>query len=86
MLSKKVVLYETIAIGVIVVGTLGIGWGGSDMRSLSFLIGGLNLLMAIVFALFKKNKEARTFFLMGGVLFLIGFGLCSAYPFHLDVR
>ena len=86
MLSKKVVLYETISIAVIVASTLGSGWGGSDMGSLSFIIGGLNLVMAIVFALLKKNKEARTFFLMGGVLFLIGFGLCSAYPFHLDVR
>lgn len=83
MLSKKVVLYVTIFIAVIVAGSLASGWGGSDLGLLSFLIGAINLLLALIFALMKKYKESRTFFLMGGLLFLIGFGLCSAFPFNM---
>lgn len=83
MLNKKVVLFVTIFFAGIVAASLIARWGGTGMGLLSFLFGAINLLMALVFALMKKNKEARTFFLMGGVLFLIGFGLCSTFPFNM---
>ena len=83
MLSKKVVLFVTIFFAVVFAGSLASGWDGSDLGLLSFLIGALNLVLALMFALMKKNKEARTLFLMGGVFLLIGFGLCSAFPFNM---
>lgn len=86
MLSKKVVQYVIIFIAVIVVVAIASGSTGSDLGLLSFLIGALSLGLAFIFALMRKYKEARTFFLMGGVLFLIGFGLCSAFPFNLNIQ
>ena len=83
MLSKKVVLFVTIFFAGIVAVSLIARWGCTGLGLFSFLFGGLNLVMALIFALFKKGKEARTCFLMGGVLFLIGFGLCSAFPFNI---
>jgi hypothetical protein len=83
MLSKKVVLFVTIFFAGIAAVSLIARWGGTGLGLFSFLFGALNLVMALIFALLKKNKEARTFFLMGGVLFLIGFGLCSAFPFNM---
>lgn len=84
MLNVKVVLLVTILFAAIVIFSLTARWGGTGLGLLSFLFAAINLLAAFVFALMKKNKEARTFFLMGGVLLLIGFGLCSAYPFRMQ--
>ena len=84
MLDKKVILFVIIFFAGIVAFSFINNWGGTGMGLLSFLFGAINLLMALIFALMKKNKEARTFFLMGGVLLLIGFGLCSAYPFRMQ--
>lgn len=83
MLNKKVVLFVAIFFAGIVAVSLIAHWGGSGLGLFSFLFGAINLLAALVFALIKKNKESRTFFLMGGLLFLIGFGLCSAFPFNM---
>jgi len=83
MLSKKVVLFVAIFFAGIVLVSLIANWGGAGLGLISFLFGTLNLFLALGFALLKKNRESRTFFLMGGVLFLIGFGLCSAFSFNM---
>jgi len=83
MLSKKVVLFVTICFALIVAVSLIAQWGGSGLGLISFLFGALNVFMAIIFGLMKKSVQARTFLLMGGVFFLIGFGLCSAFPFNM---
>lgn len=83
MLSKKVVLFVTICFAGIVAVSLIAQWGGTGVGLLSFLFGALNVLMAIIFGFMKKPVQSRTFLLMGGLLFLIGFGLCSAFPFNM---
>jgi len=83
MLSKKVVLFVTFCFAGLVVVSLIFRWGGTGLGLLSFLFAALNVLMAIIFGFMKKSIQARTFLLMGGLLFLIGFGLCSAFPFNM---
>lgn len=78
MLSKKVILSVTIIFAGMVVISLIAQWGAAGLGLLSFLFGAINLLLALIFALIKKYQESKTLLLMGGVLFLIGFGLCSS--------
>jgi hypothetical protein len=83
MLSKKVVLFVTILFAGIVAFSLFAQWGGTGIGLFSFLFGTINLLMALIFALMKRYKASRSFLLMSGVFFLIGFGLCSAFPYNM---
>jgi hypothetical protein len=83
MLNKKVVLFDTVLFAGIAFLSLLAKSGGTGIGMLSFLFGAINLFMALIFALMKKYKASRTFLLMSGVFFLIGFGLCSAFPFSM---
>ena len=83
MLSKKVVLSVTIIFAVIAVFSLLAQWGGTGIGLFSFLFGAINLLLALIAALLKRYNASRSFLLMSGVFFLIGFGLCSAFPYNM---
>lgn len=83
MLSKKVVLLVTICFVVVAAVSLIFHWGGTGLGVFSILFAIANLFFALIFALMKRYNASKSFLLMGGVFLLIGFGLCSAFPFNI---
>lgn len=82
MLNKKlirsqVIIFVLLAILSGVFGLSGVGLAG-------FILGVTDLFAALLFLLFRKKTNGLTLLLCSGVLLLIGFSLCSAFPlsFH----
>ena len=79
MLDKPVVRFNALTFGVF--GLASLVFGVAGLGAAAILCAIFNLLLAIVFFLSNKSRKAKTALLVGGVLFVIGFGLCSGYWF-----
>jgi hypothetical protein len=75
MFDKSVIKFNAIALIVISVpaAMFGLPWVGL----IALLLGAGNLLVSLFFIPSKERKRGLTFLFCSGVLFLIGFSICS---------
>lgn len=78
-LNKKIVLGNAVGFGFF--GLLSLVFGLSGLGAVAVIFGGINLFISLIFFLDKEKDKAMTCMLIGAVLFLIGFGLCSSFHF-----
>jgi hypothetical protein len=72
----NVIAFAGLGLLMSVFGLAGVGAAG-------VVLGGLNLLIALLFGLGKNATQAKGCLLCGGILLLIGFSLCSAFTLNL---
>ena len=78
---KTVIIINAIAF--VLFGLLMSGLGLSGVGAVAVLLGGFNLFVALIVAITaNKGKQLQAYLLCGGVLLLIGFSLCSAFPLN----
>lgn len=77
MLNKKAVLWNAAGFGFF--GLLSLVFGLAGLGAVAVIFGVMNLITSLILFIFKENNEAKTCLLIGAVLFLIGFGLCSSF-------
>jgi hypothetical protein len=82
MLDKGVVKYNAIAFGIC--GLLSLAFGFTGLGTMSIIFAFINIFLALIFFLSKQNGKGKSCLLVGGCLLLIGFALCSLFPFQLN--
>jgi hypothetical protein len=81
MLDKKVIRWNAIFFGIL--GVLSLVFGLTGLGAMSIIFGAGNLFAALVCFIVKQNGAAVTCLLVGGCLLLLGFALCSSFPFNI---
>jgi len=56
--------------------------GGTGIGAIAFVIGVINIFSGLLKLIVGGKDTALTLLLCGGILLLIGFSLCSAYPLN----
>jgi hypothetical protein len=81
-LNKNVIQWNAVAFGIF--GLLSLVFGLPGLGAMAILFAAINLLSSLIYLLSKQYQKLQTSLLISGVLFLIGFGLCSAFSlsFH----
>lgn len=82
MLNKKVIRWNAIFFGIL--GLLSLVFGLTGLGAMAIIFGGVNLVTALINFIVKQNSTAKTCLLVGGCLFLLGFALCSTFPFRIN--
>ena len=81
LFNKKVIQWNAIFFGVL--GLLSLVFGLTGLGAMAIIFGAVNLFGSLIYFLVKQNDKAKTCLLIGGSLFLLGFALCSAFPFNI---
>ena len=81
LLDKKVIRWNAIAFGIF--GMLSLVFGLTGLGAMSIIFAGVNLLATLIYLLTKDYHKLKTSLLICGILFLVGFGLCSSFPFNV---
>jgi hypothetical protein len=81
LFNKKVLQWNAILFGVF--GLLSLVFGLTGLGAMAIIFGAGNLFAALVCFIVKQNGAAVTCLLVGGCLLLLGFALCSSFPFNI---
>ncbi len=79
-LDKKVIRWNAIAFGIL--GVLSLVFGLTGLGAMSIIFGVVNLIATLIYLLMKDYQKLTTSLLICGLLFLVGFGLCSSFPLN----
>ncbi len=82
MLNKEIIKYNAIFFAIC--GVLSLVFGLTGLGAMSIIFAVINMFISLVYFLSKQNSKAKTCLLISGVLFLVGFALCSSFPFMLN--
>lgn len=82
MLEKQVLKYNAIFFAVF--GALSLVFGLTGLGAMAIIFAVINLFTSLILFSLKKNDKAKTCLLVGGCLLLVGFALCSSFPFKLN--
>ena len=77
MLNNKVLKYNAIFFSII--GLLSLVFGLAGLGAVSIIFAAANMFMSLIYLITKEYQKLKTTLIIGGVLFLIGFGLCSSF-------
>ena len=82
MLNKKVTIYNAIFFGIC--GLFSLVFGLTGLGAMAVIFGAINVFISLIYFISKRNDKAKTCLLIGGLLLLSGFALCSNFPldFH----
>jgi len=81
MLNKEVIKYNGIFFALC--GLFSLIFGLTGLGAMAVIFGVVNLFISFVCFIIKQDNKAKTYLLVGGVLLLFGFVLCSGFPFRL---
>jgi len=79
-LDKAVIRWNVIAFGIL--GLLSLVFGLTGLGAMSIIFAVVNIIASLIYLLMKDYHKLKTSLLICGLLFLIGFGLCSSFPLN----
>jgi 4-hydroxybenzoate polyprenyltransferase len=79
-LDKTVIRWNAIAFGIL--GLLSLAFGLTGLGAMSIIFAVVNIIASLIYLLMKDYHKLKTSLLICGLLFLIGFGLCSSFPLN----
>jgi hypothetical protein len=80
-LDKKVIRWNGIAFGIF--GLMSLVFGLTGLGAMSIIFAVVNFVATLIYLLMKDYQKLTTSLLICGFLFLVGFGLCSNFPFNV---
>ena len=78
-LNKSAILVNVI--GFVILGLLSLVFGMAGVGALAILFGVVNLFLGLIFLPTSYKTTSATCLLIGGLLLLTGFALCSSFKF-----
>jgi len=81
-LDKTVIRWNVIAFGIL--GLLSLVFGLTGLGAMSIIFAVVNIIASLIYLLMKDYQKLKTSLLICGILFLVGFGLCSSFPLNFN--
>jgi len=81
-LDKAVIRWNVIAFGIL--GLLSLVFGLTGLGAMSIIFAVVNIIASLIYLLMKDYQKLKTSLLICGILFLVGFGLCSSFPLNFN--
>jgi 4-hydroxybenzoate polyprenyltransferase len=81
-LDKAVIRWNVIAFGIL--GLLSLVFGLTGLGAMSIIFAVVNIIASLIYLFMKDYQKLKTSLLICGILFLVGFGLCSSFPLNFN--